>query len=123
MALWGFPHTDVYQLFHPERQHQSDIGLSKYLLEWADEYIGHFTVPEKRAGELRARIDHQLMSLPYFPGLQAPHTRDPTLKCTSMRRRHLMQVLPYCLRALLCEPRVMNIEKIRKLLKVFVGKF
>jgi hypothetical protein len=39
VALRGFILSDVYQLYTPERQHQSDIGISKGLLAYLSEFI------------------------------------------------------------------------------------
>lgn len=108
-------------MFPPERQHQSDIGLSKYLLQWMDQYfVDHAPTS---AASLRARVDGMLATIGYYPGLQLQKTRSPTEMCTSMKRRHLMQVLPYCMLSLLQRPLHMGMDATKRLLHVFVSEY
>ncbi len=97
LALSGFKYSDAYQLFPPERQHQSDIGISKQLLQYLATFIKtDMGLTNQAAQQLIDNIDATLAALPPYPNLHIPGgiTSD---KYTSVKRRNLMQVLPYAL--------------------------
>ena len=59
----GFPFSDVYALFHPDRLHVNDVGITVHLLD---------VLAQMLSAEEIAQLSDDLQSTPRFHGLRVP---------------------------------------------------
>ena len=93
----GMAGCNMFTMFMPDRQHQSDSGTSADLLAAIQTAIrDQAGLSEQAANTVITNINWRIQQLPRpFPGLRLPSNGILPQKTTTRKRRILMQVLPY----------------------------
>src|SRR5437763_3067961 len=62
--FWKFKDFNIYQATVPDQMHLLNLGITKYLLEFTQEYL-----QRKVSNKAIKEMDHRLCAIPRYPGL------------------------------------------------------
>jgi len=87
--FWKFKDFNIYQATVPDRMHLLDLGITKYLLEFTQEYL-----QRKVSNKAIKEMDHRLCAIPRYPGLIVlKNGLENISKFTANDYRNIMKVI------------------------------